>query len=131
MIFSRKQVQKSEDPGAKLINRIIMLGLVAFMAFSVLSEKKVLEKTKYVWQAEKTNLATGMVETAPLTADREVVLALDEKDVEKLKTLPKNASGKIEVFKLKLTETVVKEAVRKPNNQNLPAQPAAKTNVTP
>lgn len=145
MLFRRRWQQqvRNEDPGTKLINRIMMLGLVAFVAFSVLSEKKALQQTKTVWNVSAFNNISGKDGIMRLPENNMVELALEPEDVQKIKDMKLEKGQSLPVFKLKMTQ----EVITQPANQNLSkptkspevetpkpqaAAPApAKTNVTP
>jgi hypothetical protein len=132
MIFRRPiKIQTVDDPGAKLMNRLLMWGLVAFVAFTVLSEKRVLDKTIYKWNVVVTNNTTGKTERLEIIENSDLVLALSEADIKKLASTPKNEAGNIPVYTLKLSQVAAKEAPAA--KQNLPKEepPKAKTNATP
>ncbi len=161
LIFKRRheiQKQQQEDPGSKLVNKMLMLGLVAFVLFSVLTEKRVLDNKLLIWQATVTPSSTNKADIIRVVENTPVSLAITEDDLEKLKNAPRTADGKIEVFNIVINQAMVDKqspVAKLPENkqpetkQNLPkdalpvkvVEPAvvnpasvdkpAKTNVTP
>ena len=141
IVFRRRnEIQKPDDPGAKLINRIITFGLIFFLGYSVLNEKRTLENTKLVWQASLTNNVTNHAEQRNLVENDTMIFKIDEADIEKIKSIPRDVDGKIPLFTVRINQILQKQpespapATAKPN---LPAEAAkkaptkAKTNVTP
>jgi hypothetical protein len=110
LIFKRRhEIKKQEDPGARLMNRIIMVGLLLFLGFSVLNEKRVLDKTKLVWDASFVNSVNNKSENIRVIENDVLSFQLTEDEIEKIKDLPRNADGRVELFSLKLNRIYVRE----------------------
>lgn len=143
--LSKKQQQ--QDPGLRLINRMLMFGLIGFLGYSVLTEKRALETTRTVWNISLVNNISGKTEETALRENAVLQLTLDHAEVEKLKASLPDAYGRYPAFQLRISQVVVKPEAPKPavNNEvktevkpetNLPAEaakpaPAPAKTVTP
>ena len=158
LLFKRKHEVKKQlqeqDAGNKLINKLLMIGLIIFIGMSVLNEKRALEKQKLVWEATAFNFPGQKSGKIRVVENEPFRITLSEEDIAKIKDLPRDADGNVEIFNMRMNQLIVKEEPKptvkqtakpaaqpapvktekkevKDTKQNLPAEPKPETKEAP